>query len=64
MRRDREADEALLGLGWTVLRFWDFEVRNDLEGCVSLVANAVRGSRPTAREMLPARVTSASVPAA
>lgn len=36
--RDKENDEALLGLGWSVLRFWDFEVQQDLADCVGAVA--------------------------
>lgn len=39
--RDRAADEQLLADGWAVLRFWDFEVRKDLESCVARVARAV-----------------------
>ena len=39
--RDRFADDALRALGWTVLRFWDFEVRKDLQGCVDQVHQAL-----------------------
>lgn len=39
--RDRRATAELEELGWTVLRFWDFEVEEDLERCVSLVARAL-----------------------
>lgn len=42
MARDRAADEALAAMGWTVLRFWDFEIRKALEACVGRVAAAVR----------------------
>jgi DNA mismatch endonuclease (patch repair protein) len=35
--RDRLANEALVGAGWQVLRFWDFEVEQDLAGCVTRV---------------------------
>lgn len=43
--RDREANERLSELGWTVLRFWDFEVEKELEHCVSAVEIAVESSR-------------------
>ena len=32
--RDRQANETLTEAGWTVLRFWDFEVEDELERCV------------------------------
>jgi DNA mismatch endonuclease, patch repair protein len=37
MERDRKADAALGDLGWSVLRFWDFDVRADVEACVTAV---------------------------
>jgi DNA mismatch endonuclease (patch repair protein) len=40
--RDRLANEALASAGWTVLRFWDFEVENELDACVYQVAEAVK----------------------
>jgi DNA mismatch endonuclease (patch repair protein) len=42
--RDRAADQALTEMGWTVLRFWDFEIKGDLPRCVRSVARAVRAS--------------------
>lgn len=45
--RDRTIDERLTGDGWTVLRFWDFDVRQDLEDCVSSVDRALRAKTPT-----------------
>jgi DNA mismatch endonuclease, patch repair protein len=38
VERDRAADVALAALGWTVLRFWDFQVRKELEMCVNSIA--------------------------
>jgi DNA mismatch endonuclease (patch repair protein) len=35
--RDAEVDRELEQAGWRVLRFWDFEVERNLEGCVSRV---------------------------
>ena len=44
--RDRSADAQLEAMGWTVLRFWDFEVRRNLDACVERVAAEVpAGSR-------------------
>jgi DNA mismatch endonuclease (patch repair protein) len=40
--RDRVADAALCEAGWTVLRFWDFEVERDLAWCVQRVVEALR----------------------
>lgn len=36
--RDRVANEALAAENWSVLRFWDFDVEQDLEGCVTDIA--------------------------
>jgi DNA mismatch endonuclease (patch repair protein) len=35
--RDRAVDRLLESMGWVVLRFWDFEVRRDLHGCVERI---------------------------
>jgi DNA mismatch endonuclease (patch repair protein) len=43
--RDRKADAALACAGWVVLRFWDFEVEERLESCVSAVVEAVDEGR-------------------
>jgi DNA mismatch endonuclease, patch repair protein len=39
--RDRAVDKELAGTGWTVIRFWDFEVENELERCVEDVRAAL-----------------------
>jgi DNA mismatch endonuclease, patch repair protein len=39
--RDAEVTERLRAEGWRVLRFWDFEIDRDLEGCVAAVRGAV-----------------------
>lgn len=35
--RDRLANDALAAAGWLAIRFWDFEVEQDLDGCVEEV---------------------------
>lgn len=40
--RDERVNGELADAGWTVLRFWDFEVRDDLAGCVARTAEAVQ----------------------
>ena len=40
IERDRLADATLRGLGWTVFRFWDFEVRKECERCVAAIEAA------------------------
>lgn len=39
--RDRQANTALIDQGWTVLRFWDFDVRDDLQGCLDQIQAAL-----------------------
>lgn len=41
MERDREVETQLRALGWTVLRFWDDEIKKDLPGCVQAVKEAI-----------------------
>jgi DNA mismatch endonuclease, patch repair protein len=45
--RDRLANEALHTGGWTVLRFWDFEVEDDLSACAAAVGSALASARAT-----------------
>lgn len=43
--RDRLANEALEAAGWSVLRFWDFEVEQNLAECAAEVAEALLRAR-------------------
>ena len=42
MEHDREVTEALTEQGWTVLRFWDFEVKKDVELCADKIEEIYR----------------------
>lgn len=42
MERDREVTEALTEQGWTVLRFWDFEVKKDVVSCADKIEEIYR----------------------
>jgi DNA mismatch endonuclease (patch repair protein) len=37
VERDREVNDALTELGWVVLRFWESDIKKDLQGCVDEV---------------------------
>ena len=41
MQRDREINQFYLSRGWTLLRFWDFEVDKELGVCVKKVMDAI-----------------------
>jgi len=41
MTRDAANTSMLLSQGWSVLRFWESQLRTDLEECVSMVARVV-----------------------
>jgi DNA mismatch endonuclease (patch repair protein) len=43
--RDRQANADLTAREWTVLRFWDFEVEDELDSCVGGVINALENAR-------------------
>lgn len=40
-QRDREIKHYYQSKGWTVLRFWDFEVKKELGSCVKRVVDAL-----------------------
>ena len=41
MERDAKHNAALRDLGWTVLRFWDFEIHRSLDQCVGAIRAAL-----------------------
>ena len=43
--RDALANDALREAGWTVIRFWDFEVEDDVTQCARTVIAAIRNAR-------------------
>jgi len=36
-RRDQIRNQRLIELGWDVMRFWVYQIRDDLDGCISRV---------------------------
>ncbi|MEL4356504.1 MULTISPECIES: very short patch repair endonuclease [unclassified Luteococcus] len=47
--RDKAANGALEAMGWTVLRFWDFEVKQDAMACAARITQALAQTGPAAR---------------
>jgi DNA mismatch endonuclease, patch repair protein len=43
--RDEAVNKELDAAGWTVVRFWDFEVERDLPRCVERVGHALQRQR-------------------
>ena len=41
IERDKEKDEKLLFLGWTVIHFWGKDILKDTETCVQVVEEAI-----------------------
>jgi len=41
MDRDKTVDQRLSGKGWTVIRFWGDDIKNDVMGCVEEVKDAI-----------------------
>lgn len=39
--RDEDVNRKLKALGWLVLRFWGKEIKNDTEGCVQVIEDAI-----------------------
>ena len=54
-RRDQIRNQRMYELGWDVLRFWVYEVRDDLDGCVQRVQqwveSAESGNSPQASDI-------------
>ncbi|MBL8168020.1 MAG: DNA mismatch endonuclease Vsr [Acidobacteria bacterium] len=54
MRRDCTVTSQLMSQGWTVLRFWESDIRNDLEGCVAMTLRILKnGVRPNSFSAAP-----------
>lgn len=41
MKRDKEVSAALEEQGWTVLRFWEWQIRRETDQCVNIILNTV-----------------------
>ncbi len=41
MERDREVNEALEADGWTVIRFWGKQIKDDVKGCADRICEAL-----------------------
>lgn len=37
VERDKENNDALTAAGWLVLRFWETDIKKDLDGCVKKI---------------------------
>ncbi len=44
MQRDCRTTAALIADGWTVLRFWESDIRRDVEGCVQMTVDVANGA--------------------
>ena len=61
MSRDAANTSMLLSQGWSVLRFWESQLRADLEGCVSMVARVVEQGVESAQATLASRLPQRTV---
>lgn len=41
MKRDKEKDQALLFLGWTVIHFWGKEISNNVGECIKAIEETI-----------------------
>jgi DNA mismatch endonuclease, patch repair protein len=41
MERDIENSQSLVKLGFTVVRFWEHEVKKDMQGCINKVLKSL-----------------------
>lgn len=45
MQRDKEVTVKLQAMGWTVLRFWEWQIKKQLDECVNTIIETVEASR-------------------
>ena len=45
IERDKEVNQQLTGMGWSVLRFWDVEINKRLAECVKAVKEALTSKK-------------------
>jgi len=45
MERDREVNEQLAAIGWTVIRFWDSDINKNLSSCIEKVKEVILDRR-------------------
>lgn len=50
VQRDQRQTRQLEECGWRVLRFWEHEVREELDCVIDEIARSIRGERPGTRE--------------
>jgi len=48
--RDREEDERLSEMGWTVIRVWESEIKSDLPGCADRVERVYNELKKASRK--------------
>ena len=40
-KRDDEVNKRLLFQGWTVIRFWGYDIQKNLDGCIQVIEEAI-----------------------
>ena len=45
MQRDKEVTAQLQAMGWTVLRFWEWQIKKHLDECINTIMKAVEVSQ-------------------
>jgi very-short-patch-repair endonuclease len=51
MERDRQNDLRLQEMGWTVLRFWESQIRSDPAAIARIVVSLLRGETVPALDL-------------
>ncbi|MBR6426519.1 MAG: DUF559 domain-containing protein, partial [Clostridia bacterium] len=50
MKRDEEVNRKLSELGWTVLRFWDKDIKKNTMQCVNTIISAINSEKERERK--------------
>jgi len=49
MERDKRFSQELIDMGWQVVRFWESDIKADVEACVDIVLSFMQEDRPGLR---------------
>ncbi len=44
IERDKKVNEILMSQGWTILRFWDDEIKKDINHCINIIESKLINS--------------------
>jgi len=47
-------NQALIAVGWHVVRVWEYDVKHNFDACIARILNAIGRAEPAAAPAVPA----------